>query len=91
MQTCLFAKPLLTNGCCILAYLAVVARQRVYMPQYLLVYGGKEINLNVAMSLNTYICLPLIPIKRMHMKCMLFCCNIAHELKAAGGKQNPFM
>jgi hypothetical protein len=34
MQTCLFAKPLLSNSCCILAYLVVVAQQRVYMPHY---------------------------------------------------------
>jgi hypothetical protein len=29
----LIAKPLLSNGCCILDYLAVVAEQRLYMPQ----------------------------------------------------------
>jgi hypothetical protein len=29
----LFAKPLLSDGCCIFAYLAVVAQQWVYMPQ----------------------------------------------------------
>jgi hypothetical protein len=34
MQTCLFAKPLLSNGCCIFAYLMFVAQQQVYMPQY---------------------------------------------------------
>jgi hypothetical protein len=34
-QTCLFAKPLLSNGCCIFAYLAVIARQWFCMPQYL--------------------------------------------------------
>jgi hypothetical protein len=34
MQTYLFAKPLLGNGCCILAYLAVVAQQWVYMARY---------------------------------------------------------
>jgi hypothetical protein len=27
-------KPLLSDGCCIFAYLAVVAQQWVYMPQY---------------------------------------------------------
>jgi hypothetical protein len=31
VKTCLFTKTLLSNGCCILAYLAVVAQQRVYM------------------------------------------------------------
>jgi hypothetical protein len=31
----LFAKQLLNNGCCIFVYLAVVAQQGVYMPQYL--------------------------------------------------------
>jgi hypothetical protein len=31
MQTCLFVKPLLSNGCCIFAYLTVVAQQQVYM------------------------------------------------------------
>jgi hypothetical protein len=31
----LFAKPLLSNGCCIFAYFAVVAQQCVYMPQYI--------------------------------------------------------
>jgi hypothetical protein len=41
--------------------------------------GGKEINENVALSLNIYICLPLIHIQRIHMKRVLFCCNIAHE------------
>jgi hypothetical protein len=35
MQTCLFEQPLLSNGYCIFAYLAVVAQQQVYMPQYL--------------------------------------------------------
>jgi hypothetical protein len=34
MGTCLFAKPLFSNGSCIFAYLAVVAQQRVCMPQY---------------------------------------------------------
>jgi hypothetical protein len=38
VETRLFAKPLLNNGCCIFAYLAVVAQQRVYMPQYLILY-----------------------------------------------------
>jgi hypothetical protein len=33
VETHLFAKPSLSNGCCIFAYLAVVAQQRVYMPQ----------------------------------------------------------
>jgi hypothetical protein len=32
VTTRLFAKPLLSNGCCIFAYLAVV-KQRVYIPQ----------------------------------------------------------
>jgi hypothetical protein len=31
-KTCLFAKPLLRNGCCIATSLAVVAYQQVYMP-----------------------------------------------------------
>jgi hypothetical protein len=31
MGTCLFAKPLLSNGCSIFAYIAVVVQQRVYM------------------------------------------------------------
>jgi hypothetical protein len=35
IETCLFAKPLLSNGSCIFAYLAVVAQQRVYMLQYI--------------------------------------------------------
>jgi hypothetical protein len=30
-----FGKPLRSNGCCIFAYIAVVAQQRVYMPQYI--------------------------------------------------------
>jgi hypothetical protein len=34
VETCLFEKPLLGNGCCIFAYLAVVAQQQVYMPEY---------------------------------------------------------
>jgi hypothetical protein len=34
METCLFADPLLSNGCSIVAYLAIVAKQQVYMPQY---------------------------------------------------------
>jgi hypothetical protein len=34
VQTCLFAKPLLSNGYRVFVYLAVVAQQRVYMPQY---------------------------------------------------------
>jgi hypothetical protein len=34
VETRLFAKPLLSDGCCIFAYLAVVAQQWVYMPQY---------------------------------------------------------
>jgi hypothetical protein len=33
VETRLFAKPLLSNGCCIFAYLSFVAQQRVYMPQ----------------------------------------------------------
>jgi hypothetical protein len=32
--TCLFAKNLLNNGCCIFAYHMVVAQQRIYMQQY---------------------------------------------------------
>jgi hypothetical protein len=36
VETCLFAESLLNNGCCIIAYLAVVAEQRVYMTQYIL-------------------------------------------------------
>jgi hypothetical protein len=32
--THLYAKLLLSNGCCISAYLAAVAQQRVYMPHY---------------------------------------------------------
>jgi hypothetical protein len=32
--TCLFAEPLLSNGFCISAYLAIVAQQRIYMLQY---------------------------------------------------------
>jgi hypothetical protein len=35
MGTCLFAKPLLSNGCCTFAYLVLVAQQWVYMPQYI--------------------------------------------------------
>jgi hypothetical protein len=31
VEACLFAKPLLSNGCYIAAYFAVVAQQRVYM------------------------------------------------------------
>jgi hypothetical protein len=34
MQTCLFAKPLLSNGYCIFVYFAVVAQQWVYMPHH---------------------------------------------------------
>jgi hypothetical protein len=35
VRTCFFAKPLLSNGSCIFAYLAVVVQQRVYyMLQY---------------------------------------------------------
>jgi hypothetical protein len=33
VKICLSAKPLLSNGCCIFAYLLVVAQQWVYMPQ----------------------------------------------------------
>jgi hypothetical protein len=33
--TCLFAKPLLSNGSCIFAYLAVVAQQRICVLQYI--------------------------------------------------------
>jgi hypothetical protein len=35
VQTCLFAKTLLSNGCCMFAYLMVIAQQRVQMPQYI--------------------------------------------------------
>jgi hypothetical protein len=35
METCLLAEPLLSNGCCTTPYVAVVAQQRVYMPQYI--------------------------------------------------------
>jgi hypothetical protein len=35
VQTCLYAKRLLSNGCCIFAYLAVVVQQQVYMPHSL--------------------------------------------------------
>jgi hypothetical protein len=35
METCLFEKPLLSNGYCIFAYLAAVAWQRVHMLKYL--------------------------------------------------------
>jgi hypothetical protein len=34
----LFAKPLLSNGCSIFVYLAVVAQQRAYVPQYIKMY-----------------------------------------------------
>lgn len=34
VETHLFSKPLLNNGCRIFAYLAVIVQQRVYMPQY---------------------------------------------------------
>jgi hypothetical protein len=34
VETWLFAEPLLSNDCCIFAYLAIVAQQWVYMPQY---------------------------------------------------------
>jgi hypothetical protein len=30
----LFQEPLLSNGCCIFAYLAVVTQKRIYMLQY---------------------------------------------------------
>jgi hypothetical protein len=36
MGTFLFAKPLLSDVCCIFAYLTVIAQQWVYMPQYIL-------------------------------------------------------
>jgi hypothetical protein len=36
METCLFAELLLSNSCCIVAYFAVIAQQRVYMPQYVI-------------------------------------------------------
>jgi hypothetical protein len=38
--TCLFAKPLLSNGSFIFAYHAVIAQQWVYMLQYILVSKG---------------------------------------------------
>jgi hypothetical protein len=34
LDTCLFAEPLLSSCCFIVVYFAVVAWQRVYMPQY---------------------------------------------------------
>jgi hypothetical protein len=34
VETRLFAKSLLSNGYCIFVYLAVVAQQRVFMPQH---------------------------------------------------------
>jgi hypothetical protein len=34
METCLFAEPLLSNDCCMFAYLAIAAKQRVYMRHY---------------------------------------------------------
>jgi hypothetical protein len=34
VATCLFAKPLFSNGFSIFAYIAVVAQKRVYMLQY---------------------------------------------------------
>jgi hypothetical protein len=37
MGICLFAKPLLSNGFCIFAYLEVIARQLVYILQYIVV------------------------------------------------------
>jgi hypothetical protein len=33
--TCLFEKPLFSNGCCIFDHLVVVAQQRIYMPLYI--------------------------------------------------------
>jgi hypothetical protein len=33
LERILFAEPLLSNGCCIVAYFAVVAYQQIYMPQ----------------------------------------------------------
>jgi hypothetical protein len=36
VETCLFALPLLSNGCCMFAYFAVVAQKRVYMSQYIM-------------------------------------------------------
>lgn len=33
METCLFAKLLLSNGCCVFAYLTAVAQEGVYLPQ----------------------------------------------------------
>jgi hypothetical protein len=38
VESRLFAKLLLSNRCCIFAYLAVVAQQRVYMPQYIAIF-----------------------------------------------------
>jgi hypothetical protein len=40
----MFAKPLLGNDSCIIAYLMVVAQQQVYMLQYIL-YTGRFSNL----------------------------------------------
>jgi hypothetical protein len=34
VETCLFAEPLLSNGCCIVCYFAVVGFQGVYLPHY---------------------------------------------------------
>jgi hypothetical protein len=34
LRSCLLAKQLPINGCCIVACFMVVAKQRVYMPQY---------------------------------------------------------
>jgi hypothetical protein len=36
METCLFAEPLVSNGCCIVVCFMVVAKQWVYMPQYII-------------------------------------------------------
>jgi hypothetical protein len=34
IETCFFAKLLVSNRCCIFAYLAVIVQQHVYMPHY---------------------------------------------------------
>jgi hypothetical protein len=40
VKTCLFAKPLLSNGCCIFSYLAVVTQRRFYVQDYYLENNG---------------------------------------------------
>jgi hypothetical protein len=43
VETCLFAKLLLSNSCCMFAYLMVIAQQRVYMPQYEVQFVGQPL------------------------------------------------